>query len=48
MPMRVAGRILFSAVGLGLGNASPHDRAILQPTAKPRADEHLRRRHRVN
>ena len=46
--MRVTGGVLFAAVGLCFGDASPHDRAILQLTAKPRADEHLRRRHRIN
>ena len=46
--MRMAGGILFSAIGLCLGNASPHDSAILQPTTKPRANQRLRRRHRVN
>ena len=46
--MRVTGGVLFAAVGLCFGDAPPHDRAILQPTAKPCADEHLRRRHRIN
>ena len=30
------------------GEAPPHDGSILQPTAKPRTDKRLRRRHRVN
>ena len=39
---------ILAAVRLGFGDAPPHDGSILQPTAKPRADERLRRRHRVN
>ena len=37
---------ILAAVRLRLGNAPPNDRAVVEPTAKPRADK--RRRHRVN
>ena len=46
--VRVAGGVLLAAVGLCLGNAPPHDSSVLQSAAEPRADERLRRRHRVN
>ena len=46
--MRVTGGVLFAAVGLCVGNAPPNDGPIIHPTAQPRADKRLRRRHRVN
>ena len=46
--MRVTGGVLFAAVGLCFGDAPPHDRAILQPTAKPCANKRLRASHRIN
>ena len=39
---------ILAAVRLRLGDAPPNDGPILQPTAKPRADKRLCRRHRVN
>ena len=39
---------ILAAVRLRLGKAPPNDGPIVQPTAKPRADKCLRRRHRVN
>ena len=38
----------LAAVRLRLGNAPPNDSAVVEPTAKPRADKCLRCRHRVN
>ena len=46
--VRMAGRVLLAAVRLRLGNAPPNDSPILQPTAQPRADKRLCRRHRIN
>ena len=46
--VRMAGRVLLAAVRLRLGNAPPNDSAVVEPTAKPRADKCLRCRHRVN
>ena len=39
---------ILAAVRLRLGDAPPNDGAVVEPTAKPRADKCLRRRHRVN
>ena len=39
---------ILAAVRLGFGNAPAHDRAVVEPTAKPRADKRFCHRHRVN
>ena len=46
--VRMAGRVLLAAVRLRLGDAPPNDSAVVEPTAKPCADEHLRASHRIN
>ena len=46
--VRMTGCIFFAAIRLGFGNAPPYDATVIHPAAKPRADKHLRRRHRVN
>ena len=37
--VRMAGRVLLAAVRLRLGDAPPNDSAVVEPTAKPRADK---------
>ena len=46
--VRMAGGILFAAVGLRLGDAPPEDRTVVEPTAKKNTDERFCRRHRID